>query len=44
MIVVRVPGMRSRQDVRAVSARISDVPGVETLQADLATQRVHVTG
>jgi FtsP/CotA-like multicopper oxidase with cupredoxin domain len=44
VIVVRVPGMRSRRDVRAVSARISDVPGVRTLQADLATQTVQVSG
>ena len=44
MIVVRVPAMRSRRDVRAVSARISDVPGVRTLQADLATQTVQVSG
>src|SRR6476661_770685 len=36
--------MRSRGDVRAVSAGISDVPGVRTLQADPATQTVHVTG
>ena len=44
MIVVHVPGMRSRRDVRAVSARISDVPGVRTLQADLATRTVQVSG
>ena len=44
MIVVRVPAMRSRRDVRAVSARISDVPGVRTLQADLATHTVQVSG
>jgi FtsP/CotA-like multicopper oxidase with cupredoxin domain len=44
VIVVRVPGMQSRQDVRAVSARISDVPGVRTLQVDLATQTVQVSG
>jgi FtsP/CotA-like multicopper oxidase with cupredoxin domain len=36
--------MRSRRDVRAVSARISDVPGVRTLQADLATRTVRVSG
>jgi FtsP/CotA-like multicopper oxidase with cupredoxin domain len=36
--------MRSRRDVRVVSARISDVPGVRTLRADLATQTVHVSG
>ena len=44
MIVVRVPAMQSRRDVRAVSARISDVPGVRTLRADLATRTVQVSG
>jgi FtsP/CotA-like multicopper oxidase with cupredoxin domain len=44
VIVVRVPAMRSRRDVRAVSARISDVPGVQTLHADLATKTVQVSG
>jgi FtsP/CotA-like multicopper oxidase with cupredoxin domain len=44
VIVVHVPGMRSRRDVRTVSARISDVPGVRTLQADLATRTVQVSG
>jgi len=44
VIVVHVPGMSSRRDVRAVSARISDVPGVRTLRADLATRTVQVSG
>ena len=44
MISVRVPAMSSRRDVRAISARISDVPGVRTLQVDLATRTVQVTG
>jgi len=44
MITVHVPAMTARQDVRAISAVISDVPGVETLRADLATGTVQVTG
>ncbi|MGY1643702.1 multicopper oxidase domain-containing protein [Geodermatophilus sp. SYSU D00703] len=44
MITVRVPAMTARPDVRAISASISDVPGVQTLQADLATRTVQVTG
>ncbi|WP_369259335.1 multicopper oxidase domain-containing protein [Geodermatophilus amargosae] len=44
MIAVRVPAMSSRQDVRVLSARICDVPGVQTLRADLATRTVEVTG
>ena len=44
MITVHVPTMSSRQDVRAVSGCLSDVPGVETIRADLATRTVRVTG
>jgi FtsP/CotA-like multicopper oxidase with cupredoxin domain len=44
MITVHVPAMTARADVRAVSASISDVPGVRTLRADLATRTVRVTG
>ncbi len=44
MISIHVPAMDSRQDVRAISAGISDVPGVQTLEADLSTRTVHVTG
>ncbi len=44
MITVQVPAMTARADVRAISASISDVPGVQTLQADLATRTVQVTG
>ena len=44
MITVHVPAMTARQDVRVISALISDVPGVETLRADLATGTVQVTG
>ena len=44
MITIHVPAMTARQDVRAISARISDVPGVQTLKADLATGTVQVKG
>ena len=44
MITVQVPAMTARADVRAISAVISDVPGVETLRADPATGTVQVTG
>lgn len=44
MITFHVPLMTARQDVRAISAVISDVPGVQTLRADLATGAVQVTG
>jgi FtsP/CotA-like multicopper oxidase with cupredoxin domain len=44
MITVHVPAMTARHDVRAISAVISDVPGVHTLRADLATGTVQVTG
>ncbi len=44
MITVHVPAMTARQDVRVISASISDVPGVQTLQADLATGTVQVSG
>jgi FtsP/CotA-like multicopper oxidase with cupredoxin domain len=36
--------MCSRRCVRAVSARVSDVPGVHVLQVDLAARSVHVIG
>ena len=44
MITVHVPAMTARRDVRAISASISDVPGVQTLRADLATHTVQVCG
>ena len=40
----RVPGMSSRGCVRAISARISDVPGVRTVEVRLDTGTVRVTG
>jgi len=44
MISAHVPAMSTRQDVRAISARISDVPGVHTLQVDPTARTVLVTG
>ena len=40
----RIPTMISRRCVRAISARISDVPGVRTVEAFLATRTIRVTG
>jgi copper chaperone CopZ len=36
--------MYSRGCVRAISARVSDVPGVRTVEANLDTGTVRVTG
>ena len=44
MITVHVPAMSARADARVISRRISDVPGVRTLRADLATRSVQVSG
>jgi FtsP/CotA-like multicopper oxidase with cupredoxin domain len=44
MISIHVPAMTSRQCVRAISARLSDVPGVQTLAVDLSDRTVRVTG
>ncbi|MGY1638912.1 cation transporter [Geodermatophilus sp. SYSU D00742] len=44
MITLHVPAMTARQHVRAISACISDVPGVQVLQADLVTRTVRVVG
>jgi copper chaperone CopZ len=40
----QIPAMTSRRCVRAISARISDVPGVRTVEARLDTQTYRVTG
>ena len=39
-----VPTMTSRASLRAISARMCDVAGVRTVEADLATRTVVVTG
>ena len=44
MIEVHVPAMDCRQFVRVVSARVSDVPGVQTVEVDLDTRTIRVTG
>jgi copper chaperone CopZ len=40
----RIPEMSSRQAVRAISAGVSDVPGVRTVAARLDTRTLSVTG
>jgi copper chaperone CopZ len=42
--VFQVAGMCGRERVRAISARVSDVPGVRTVEARLDTGTVRVTG
>jgi copper chaperone CopZ len=40
----RIPEMSSRPGVRAISACVSDVPGVRTVEARLDTRTLSVTG
>jgi copper chaperone len=40
----QVPGVGCRRCVRTVSAAVSDVPGVRTVQVDIAHGTVDVTG
>ena len=40
----RIPQMSSRHDVRVISASVSDVPGVRTVEARLDTRTLSVTG
>ena len=40
----RIPEMSSRHDVRLISACVSDVPGVRTVEARLDTRTLSVTG
>jgi copper chaperone CopZ len=40
----RIPKMNSRHGVRAISACVSDVPGVRTVEARLDTRTLSVTG
>ena len=44
MIVLRVPGMTCRAHVRAVTAGLRDLAGVETIQADSSTASVVIEG
>ena len=39
-----IPAMSSRRCVRVISACVSDVPGVRTVEARLDTKTVRVTG
>ena len=40
----QIPAMSSRHGVRAISACVSDVPGVRTVEARLDTRTLRVTG
>ena len=44
MIAVHVPDMSSRQSVRRISARVCDVPGVQTVQVDVRSRTVRIAG
>lgn len=44
MVVVTVPGMACRHDVRSISGHVADVGGVAALRVDLATKTVTVDG
>lgn len=44
MIVVTVPDMTCRRDVRAVSACVADVDGVVALQVDPEARTVQIEG
>jgi copper chaperone CopZ len=44
VLVITVPGMERRDDVRLISARVADVPGVSALRVDLSTKTVTVEG
>jgi copper chaperone CopZ len=44
LIVFRVPALCCRICVRMISARVTDVPGVRTVEVDLGAKTVRVTG
>ena len=44
MVVVTVPEMACRHDVRTISAYVADVGGVTALQVDLVAKTVAVDG
>ncbi len=44
MIAVHVPDMSSRQSVRRISARVCDVPGVQTVEVDVRGRTVRIAG
>lgn len=43
-IVMSVPGMTCQHCVRAISASVSDVTGVDTVRVDLHGKRIEVSG
>ena len=43
-VTVGVPGLTGRQAVRVVSARLRDVPGVQSIEVDAATGVVVIGG
>ncbi|HSK92032.1 MAG TPA: heavy metal-associated domain-containing protein [Euzebyales bacterium] len=43
-LVVSIPSLSSRLDVRRISQHVSDVPGVVALAVDLAARTVTVQG
>ena len=43
-LVMTVQGMAGRDDVRLISARVADVPGVAALSADLSTKTLTIEG
>ena len=44
VMVLKVPGMDCRRSVRLVTARLRDVPGVESIRADPASSELVVEG
>jgi copper chaperone CopZ len=44
LVTCRVPAMTSRRAVRAVTARLLDLPGVQWIQADPTTALLIVNG
>jgi copper chaperone CopZ len=44
MIVVTVPGMECRHDVRTISAALADLEGVVALQVDVGAKNVQIEG
>lgn len=43
-VTISVAGMACRRCVREVTARLRDVPGVETVVADLTRSRIRLVG
>ena len=44
MVVITVPQMQDRSDVRSISAHVADIAGVVALRVDLPTKTVQVAG